>query len=269
MHISSRFVFHKKCLAAVLPVGLARRHRANPAASIRIQNCYAAPVLLSCLPSLVMNTKEVNWLILTWKWHIKTFWSWWTKLHIYKKLINSKVVDYWELKLRDNAENLSSLPYFKPAFMSLTKPHPMWTACKSNPFECHKTVITARMLSGRYLTDTEQIWKMSSSKLFWSLSWVLGASPSSLLIPYQHSLKVSLLTHQCSVAEEHIVLKTITFAVMQSHDQSEMIQLLLDCTTLQPVIESCSMIGTHIRDRLLYLCRTWCYSIHRERMSQL
>ena len=60
VHISSRFTSHKKCLAAVLHSGLARRHRANPAASIRIHNCYATPVLLSCLPSLVLNSSEVK-----------------------------------------------------------------------------------------------------------------------------------------------------------------------------------------------------------------
>ena len=58
--LSSRFISHNKSLAAVLPVGLARRHQANPGASIRIHNCYATPVLLSCLPSLVMNTTEVK-----------------------------------------------------------------------------------------------------------------------------------------------------------------------------------------------------------------
>ena len=56
--------------------------------------------------------------------------------------------------------NLSDLgitaPFFKPEFMSLRKPHPLWLACGSNPYEYHKAVITARMLSGRYPTDRLQ-----------------------------------------------------------------------------------------------------------------
>ena len=83
------------------------------------------------------------------------------------------------------------------------------------------------------------------------------------------SIRSKLLCLLSSVAEEHIVLKTIIFNAILSHDHSELMQLLLDCTTMQPVIETYRVFGTHIRDRLLYIGRTWCYSIHRERMSQL
>ena len=43
----------------------------------------------------------------------------------FKKLIKSKITDYWELKLRGEASLLTSLINFKPEFMSLTKPHPI------------------------------------------------------------------------------------------------------------------------------------------------
>ena len=46
-HILNRFTSHKRSLAAVLPVGLARGHRGNIAASVRIHHLYALPVL-SC-----------------------------------------------------------------------------------------------------------------------------------------------------------------------------------------------------------------------------
>jgi hypothetical protein len=45
----------------------------------------------------------------------------------FKKLIKAKVVDYWERKLRGEASLLPSLAYFKPEYMSLTKPHPIWS----------------------------------------------------------------------------------------------------------------------------------------------
>ena len=62
LHLSGRFVAHKKSLAAVLPFGLARGQRGNPAASIRIHHLYATPVLLSGLPSLVLNNTETSML---------------------------------------------------------------------------------------------------------------------------------------------------------------------------------------------------------------
>ena len=72
---------------------------------------------------------------------------WWT-LHII--FCNIKV------ELRVKAATLTSAPYFKPLFMSLRQPHSLWSSCGSNPFECHKAVTAARMLSGRYLTDKLQ-----------------------------------------------------------------------------------------------------------------
>ena len=70
----------------------------------------------------------------------------------WKSLTKAKVVDWWQVKLRGEADHLDSLVYFKPSFMSLSSPHPLWTTAKS-PFEVRKAVITARMLSGRYRTD--------------------------------------------------------------------------------------------------------------------
>ena len=51
-------------------------------------------------------------------------------------------------------------------YMSLTHPHPIWSTCGSNPFEIHKAVIQARMLSGRYVTEKlSRHWTDNSSGL--------------------------------------------------------------------------------------------------------
>ena len=72
------------------------------------------------------------------------------KKEAFKKLIKSRVVDFWEVHLRTQAARLQehSLRYFKPEYMSLTQPHLLWSTCGSNPFEIHKAV-QAKMLSGR------------------------------------------------------------------------------------------------------------------------
>ena len=74
---------------------------------------------------------------------------------IYKKLVKSKVIDYWESYLRAEVATLkeNSLKYFQAEFMSLTTPHLIWLTCGSNPYEVHKAVIQAKMVSGRYVTD--------------------------------------------------------------------------------------------------------------------
>ena len=57
-NILHRLSCHTKAIASVLPAGLSRAHRGNPASSLRIESIYGCPVLLSGLPSLVLNSLE-------------------------------------------------------------------------------------------------------------------------------------------------------------------------------------------------------------------
>ena len=70
-----------------------------------------------------------------------------------KEAVNTKVLHYWEIKLRDEASALSSLLYFSPIKGSLSSPHPLWLSAGSSSFECRKAVTHARMLSGRFMTE--------------------------------------------------------------------------------------------------------------------
>ena len=55
----------------VLHGGLARWHRANPVACLRVESLYATPVLLSGLASLVLSNKQENLLDHYYKVHIE------------------------------------------------------------------------------------------------------------------------------------------------------------------------------------------------------
>ena len=55
-----RIANHKKILGALLSTGMARGHRGNPAASIKIHQLYCTPVLFSGLASLVLSKPEVK-----------------------------------------------------------------------------------------------------------------------------------------------------------------------------------------------------------------
>ena len=63
----------------------------------------------------------------------------------WKNMCRSKVISFWEDKLRLEAECLSSLHFFKPQLLSLTRPHPMWKA-PDNSHEVKKAVTVATML---------------------------------------------------------------------------------------------------------------------------
>ena len=211
--IFARINAHKRALGAILHTGLARGHRGNPAASLRVQKLYGTPVLLSGLAPLLLtrseeamvdqqqndtiknlqrllpNTPRAVILFLAGslpgfallhmrklsifgmitrltdnfinKHAVNIFTSatnssksWFSQIRQiclryglphpldllqnplrkddYKKLIKSRVINYWELALRSEAAQLPSLKYFHSSYMSLTKPHPIWTSAASS-----------------------------------------------------------------------------------------------------------------------------------------
>ena len=130
------------------------------------------------------------------------------------------------------------------------------------------------MLSKRYLTDKlQRHWTWNRAGLC-LLPTCFPSSEGSL----EHILlhcpaldsarkKVYSLYHKVSL--ESTDLSTIIYKIFLSGDQLLLMQLILDCTSLPEVIQTAKTGVTHTRDRLLYLGRSWCYSIHRERMNKL
>ena len=59
-HILERIAAHKKALGAVCSAGMSHGHRGNPAASLRVHQMYATPVLLLGLATLVLNKTEMK-----------------------------------------------------------------------------------------------------------------------------------------------------------------------------------------------------------------
>ena len=57
-HIQSRFTAHRKSMFAILPVGLAKSNRGNPAAALRVHQVYGSPVLLSGMNTLLLKKSE-------------------------------------------------------------------------------------------------------------------------------------------------------------------------------------------------------------------
>jgi hypothetical protein len=70
-NIVERFAQHRKSVYAVLHGGLAKGHRANPAASLRVEKVYCVSVLLSGLASLILSSKEEKMLDQHYKVHIQ------------------------------------------------------------------------------------------------------------------------------------------------------------------------------------------------------
>ena len=348
-HIMERIKSHKRAIGGNLSVGLARSHRANPAASLRIERMYATPVLLSGVPCLVLTKADTNLLNqhyknilqnlqklpsltphsvtyflagslpLTAQLHIRQLglfsmicrladdplnyharnvlttskrssksWFWQIRdlclqyslphpLHFlecppnkehFRKLVNSRITNYWEVQLRLEASLLPSLLNFHPQFMSLAKPHPLWLSAGANPYEVSKAIQQAKFLSGRYRTE--------SLCSHWSSNkggFCLSPTCSNQIESVEHILvhcqayapirdKLRRLWHSSS---NPTVLELASQALVSS--SSYLLQFILDCSVIPHVITATQHYGTDLLYSLFHLTRTWCFAIHRERMK--
>ena len=193
----------------------------------------------------------------------------------FKNLVKKRIVDFWQEKYRteqtpDTESYKPSLKYFQPQFMSLLKPHPLWTTCKSNPFEVNKSVVVARLLSGRYRSD----WHCRH----WSLTNKEG---HCLLCPGENLPgDIEHLLVNCRALEdkrqllykfwtqhsaENLSLRNLLNS-MRASSITTFVQFLLDPSVVPQVISGCQMESFTI-DEVFHLTRTFCYGLHRRRLQ--
>ena len=189
-----------------------------------------------------------------------------------KKLVKSKVIDFWEKKLRQDCDELPSLIYFKSSFMSLTTPHPLWTTCEDNPFEISKAVVAAKFLSGRYPTDrllrhfdknlTGRCTLCPDDDNDGSLEHLLLLCPSLTNCRQQ---QLQMLTNNPAISDKarDIILAASVNPI------PHFVQLLLDCSVLPVVIVTRQEGDKNIQNEIFKFSRTWCFNVHMQRMKML
>ena len=70
-NILSRLSSHRRAVFSLLPSGLAKGHRGNPAGSIRVERLYGIPVLLSGLAPMVLSIQDISTLSGHFKRHVE------------------------------------------------------------------------------------------------------------------------------------------------------------------------------------------------------
>ena len=350
----SRIAAHKRALGGILHAGLARSHRGNPIASIRLHNIYANPVLYNGLGSLLLIDKEVKVLVQHIKntisnlqrllprtpspvifflagtlpgdavlhlrqlslfgmitrlphsilhGHAKNIFSmvtqssksWFHKIRDlclqyrlphpsvllesplpkekYKLLVKKHVVDLWEQKLRHEAGNLSSLQYFKPTFMSLTSPHPIWTTAAASPTKVVMATQQARLLSGRYRTAAlTSHWSDTSGACKLSPSCNTTEDTSHFLkhCSALQTTRENLFSFTDSYSDSHPLIASIIQKYCKRGTECRLFcQFILDCSVLPEVIIAVQTNGQVILHHLFNITRIWCYALHRERLKIL
>ena len=201
-----------------------------------------------------------------------------------KPLFKSKVIDYHETTLRESTSTLSSLSYFNPHFMSLTKTHPIWTSCSNNSYKVSKSVIEAKLLSGRYRSDrlTRHFQRNTSNGDCRICNEKVPSTIEHLLLQC-HSLAATRCNMFNWVTERQDLsarTKAIISEIFSSTSVTDKIQLLLDCSCLPETwLQKSSFLnssfltnpissrqdGDQTQSEIFKFARTWCFSVHVQR----
>ena len=356
-NIMKRLSSFKKVLSFLVACGLARGHRSNPAASLRILSIYATPVLLSGLHTLVLYSAETlrvdqqyrrtvqnilglsknspasvvyftaGSLPLTAILHLRQLSlfsmisrlpsdplyshaqhvlltasssskSWFVVIrHLFlqyglphpldilsnppskeafKKLVKSKIIDFWGRKLRLTALPLinRSLRYFDTKFMSLSCPHPLLIAAGKNVDEVSKARIQLKLLVSQYpCGQLTRYWTPDNPDGLCSYPPCYSAGAvetrEHLLLHCPAYVDVRLRMLSVCFKLSNPTSHHITVRLLLAGTTNEQMQLLLDSSSIPDVISAVQGVGDSVLGDLMYLGRTWCFAIHRARSKRL
>ena len=157
--------------------------------------------------------------------------------------------------------------------MSLSSPHPLITSCGSNPYEINKSIIQLKMLSGRYRCDKllSNFHPSNSPKCQLSCDSPdsFGDLPHLLIHCSSLATRRSVLyEYWDSIASKHPACSLIV-TNMKLAPESILVQFILDCSVIPEVATLADLHGDVVLATLFRLTRTFCYSIHRERLKIL
>ena len=189
----------------------------------------------------------------------------------FKIFAKKRVLSYWEDLLRTESSSLKSLQFIKPSYMSLSRPHPLFTSAGSSPAMVSMACVQARMLSGRFRCDsllrhwsraTSGTCKLSSScdemeDIGHILQRCHALEPKLIkLLSYMYNMLDSLPIYTQNLVRNYCDLSSPFFC-----------QFLLDCSCLPDVISTGQKHGSDVLLQLFKISRTWVYSLHRERLK--
>ena len=187
----------------------------------------------------------------------------------FKTTVKSKVLDYWQQKLRSQAAPLPSLKYFLPAYMSLSTTHPLFTTCAGSPYEISKAVFQARYLSGRGRVESlTKHWDPANSEGYCRLCSGLAPTLGTiehLLLPGGCPALVDARLSMISFMQAYMVSRPYLLPVMKASwgvDDDTTMQLLLDCSVLPTVIKTSQETPYPVLKDLFYLTRTYIFKLH-------
>ena len=186
--------------------------------------------------------------------------------------LRSNITDYWQSKLRAHSATLqeNSLKYFKPQYMSLSQPHPMWASATTS-YQVNKCVVVARMLSGRFRCGSLlQHFSPACSGICELCDQELEDLPHILLprCPHLQQRRPDLLLFARDTLSQSAVASNIFDRIFATKDEYTTVQFLLDPSAV-PEIIAANQNDPTVLPLLFRVSTTWCYSLNRTRLKLL
>ena len=189
-----------------------------------------------------------------------------------KRLIKTNITDFWQNKLRAHSATLEdkSLRYFKPQFMSLSHPHPMWRMAVTS-YQVNKCVTVSRMLSGRFRCGSllkhfhphiSGVCELCGQEME-DLAHIVVPRCPELKDRAHHLLRFARESLQSSEKATNIFETTIN-----SKDDNKTVQLFLDPSVVPEVIAA-EQFEPGVLNMFLNVTTTWCYALNRTRSKLL
>ena len=158
--------------------------------------------------------------------------------------------------------------------MSLVHPHILLLSAGKNAYEVSKARIQLKFLAGQYpCGEVTRHWSPGNPEGLCTFppclaSGIVESREHVLLHCPSYSVVRNKLINLCLK-----VKSPVSHSLVVSHlvlgDTMFQMQLLLDCSVLPSVIVARQNFGDVVINDLFYLGRTWCFSLHRERMKRL
>ena len=189
----------------------------------------------------------------------------------FQKKIKDAVRNHWENKLKEEACDLNSLRYFNPFTSSLQYPHHTWKLSGNNPFETHKSIVLAKMLSGRY--RTEYLMRHWSNKnkdgfcQFTSCCSVAGTLEHILVVcPALENVRRKMKEFVLEKLREKLIPMYLFVSEIFKGNEEAQTCFLLSPLSFPFISSQVHLYGDTLLQLICYCSRTYVYYIHKERM---
>ena len=190
---------------------------------------------------------------------------------VFKNIIKNNVTDFWQESLRNHSASLKSLKFFKPNFMSLRKPHPMWQMALTS-YQVNKCITVSRMLSGRFkcgsllrhmYPNISGICELCNKELE-DLPHILV--PRCPLLSEKALSLVTFARESLFNSETDNSVARAIFENKLSGEDDSFVQFLLDPSVVPEVIAAEQNFPGTLQ-KLMSITITWCYSLNRTRVK--